>query len=264
MDINQAPPVDDGNQTEPKLSVRTVVIAIVGAVAFFAVGYTVAWFSFVSAADQQTAGLEGVVGTAVADAISNADLGAAVVQAPSATATPSVYEVSTAGSPSIGPEDAPITMVEFSDFRCGYCGRFEAQTFDALLEAYGDQIRFVYRHFPVVGGERAALASECAAAQDAFWPYHDRLFENQQLADTDEAFVQLASDLDLDAEAFATCMADEAHMDTVQQDFSEGVSFGLRGTPSFFINGRLIVGAQPISAFRAIIDEELATLEEAG
>lgn len=188
-------------------------------------------------------------------------------EAPSEGAQPSApseVEVSADDDPYIGPEDAPVVIVEFSDFQCPYCTRFRDQTLDTLLDEYGDQIRFVYRDFPLTQMHQQALgahiAAECAADQEMFWEMHDAIFDNQNQLDT-ESLRRYAEDLGLDMDTFNDCLEDEAHHDEVLADLTEGQSYGVRGTPSFFINGRPLVGAQPFENFQAIIDEELAELE---
>lgn len=248
---------------QPVASVsRTALYVGITAIFFFLAGYGIAWLSINAAlGDQQTA-FQSSVRDAVAEALANVDLGGAVAAAPEPT--PSIYDVSVDDDPSLGPENAPIVMVEFSDFRCPYCARFHAQTLEPLLAQYEGQIKFVYRDFPVVGGDRAALAAECAHDQNVFWEYHDLLFENQSLLDSDDSLIQLASQLDIDMDTFSTCLSSDQHSDEIQNDFSQGLSYGVGGTPAFFINGRPIVGAQPIAAFQQVIDEELAAQAAAG
>ncbi len=245
-------------QGQDRNSARLVIVLIT-AVLFFVLGYGAAWLAL-GAAVREQADLRQTVRTAVAEAFAELDLNAAA--APTEEA-PAVLEVSVDDDPALGPEDAPIVIVEFSDFRCGFCGRFHAQTYGPLMEKYEGLIRFVYRDFPVVGGERAALAAECVHDQgdDLFWAYHDVLFANQQLLTSDEALVSLAADLGVDTEAMATCLADDVHADEIQKDFVDGMTLGVRGTPSFFINGRPLVGAQPLAAFQQMIDAELAALD---
>ncbi len=246
---------------------RSAIYVIVTAVVFFIVGYGIAWFSFNAAISAREQGLEETVRTAVSAAFADLDLPreAAQVAAPQAPAAPQIVNVSVGNSPSRGPEDAPITIVEFSDFRCGFCGRFQAQTLQPLLDQYGDQIRFVYRNFPVVGGERAAEAAQCVFAQseEAFWAYHDLLFANQQTTGSDDTLIALAGQVEgLDVDAFQECLSADTYVAAVQADFADGISYGVSGTPTFFINGRLLVGAQPLTAFQAIINEALAAQNE--
>lgn len=169
------------------------------------------------------------------------------------------FQVSADDDPAIGPGDAPVLIVEFSDFQCQYCGIFARETLHPLLERYKDQIRFVYRDFVIYGpmSLQAAVAAECANEQGAFWPYHDRLFERQNSL-TPDFFLAMADELNLDTQQFARCVGDPAVEDEVKADTAAGRALGLRGTPTFYINGRILVGAQPLEAFAAVIDEELA------
>ena len=170
------------------------------------------------------------------------------------------YEVTYEGQPAMGPEDAPVTMIEFSDFRCPYCGRYTAEIFPQLVEEYGDRVRFIYRDYPIIGGQtsyQAALAAECANDQGAFWPFHDALFENQQQI-SEDLFFQLAEDNGLDMETFTTCFEEDTHRSKILEDFQAGRDLSITGTPTFFVNGRPIIGAQPYAEFAQVIDEELA------
>ena len=170
------------------------------------------------------------------------------------------YEIPVDGFPSLGPEDAPIVIVEFSDFQCPYCARFHDQTLQPLLDAYPGKIRFVYRHFPLStihsNAFQAAEASMCAYEQGAFWPYHDGIYENQAELSA-EPYVQMAADLGLDVESFRTCLENEEYKGLVQNDVELAVSLGVRSTPTFFINGLPFIGAQPLDAFKQVIDSEL-------
>ncbi len=168
-------------------------------------------------------------------------------------------DVSVDDDPAIGSVDAPIVIVEFSDFRCPYCGRFAMTTLEPLMAEYGDYIHFVYRDFAVLGPESvtAALASECADDQEAFWAYHDLLFANQQNLGRD-AYIEFAQRLELDVETFTACLDDEIHRDEVQADTVAAQELGATGTPAFYINGRFVSGAQPLEVFARIIEEELA------
>ncbi|GAB4576476.1 MAG: hypothetical protein Kow0077_32950 [Anaerolineae bacterium] len=170
------------------------------------------------------------------------------------------YEVSADDDPYLGPEDAPVTIIEFSDFRCPYCRRFAETTLHPLLEQYGDQVRFVYRDFPILGdlSFQAALAAECANEQGEFWAYHDLLFENQQTL-SQERFTELAEEAGMDGDQFAACLDEETYRDEVVADFQAARALGATGTPAFFINGRFVSGAQPLLVFQEIIDSELAT-----
>lgn len=176
-------------------------------------------------------------------------------------APPSPIEVSVDDDPAFGPEDAPVTIVEFSDFECPFCARFRSETFDALAEQYDGQIRFVYRDFPLSSihpdAQKAAEAAECADDQGMFWEMHDVIFANQSNMGV-AALSGFAEDLELDMSDFDECLNNGKYADEVLADLQEGQTYGVTGTPTFFINGVRLVGAQPLSAFQAIIDQELA------
>ena len=161
------------------------------------------------------------------------------------------------GFPSKGPENAPIVIVEFSDFGCSYCSKWHNETYDDLMAAYPDQIRFVYREVPF----RAFPASEaamCAREQGFFWEYHDRLFSYEYGLD-DAAFVQYAEELSLDVDAFNTCMSEHRYEEDIQQSLEYATQqLNINSTPTFFINGNRFVGAQPLSNFIQVIEQELA------
>jgi protein-disulfide isomerase len=158
-----------------------------------------------------------------------------------------------------GDAKAPVEMIEFSDFQCPFCQRAHA-TVEQVLNTYGDRIKFVYRHYPLPNHPNAtpaAEASECANEQGKFWPYHDRLFANpSKLSSTN--LKQYASDLGLDMDRFNGCVDSRKYKSQVEADYRDGDDAGVNGTPAFFINGRMLSGAQPFDAFKKIIDEELA------
>ena len=164
-----------------------------------------------------------------------------------------------ADDPSRGPANAPITIVEFSDFQCPYCSRATA-TIKKIEETYPGKIRFVYRDFPLVQihprAAKAAEAAACANEQGKFWAMHDALFSHQdKLEDAD--LKQTAADLGLDGAKFAACLESGQHRAEWQKDTADGERYGVASTPAFFINGRLLVGAQPYESFARVIDEEL-------
>ena len=162
--------------------------------------------------------------------------------------------------PARGPADAPITIVEFSDFQCPYCSR-ATDTIRKLDAAYPGKIRIVYRDFPLVqihpNAARAAEAGACAHEQGKFWAMHDTMFEHQdKLGDAD--LKQSAATLGLDTAAFNQCLDSGRHAAQWKKDASEGERYGVSSTPAFFVNGRMVVGAQPYESFARIVDEELA------
>ncbi len=182
---------------------------------------------------------------------------------PSAAADPTGIQrvtVSTEGDPSIGPDDAPVTVVEFSDYQCPYCQKWYHETFDQLMSNYPGKIRFVYRDLPLPSHPEAAPSAEaahCAGEQGAYWGFHDALFSGQYALGR-AAYEQYAAALGLDAAAFTACLDDHRYQAEVATDAADAGRLGLNGTPSFVINGRILVGALPFESFKAVIDEELA------
>ncbi len=161
-------------------------------------------------------------------------------------------------APARGPVGAPITIVEFSDFQCPYCGRVEP-TLKQVQDLYGDRIRLVYRDYPLPMHAQAPKASEaaaCAQDQGKFWEMHDKLFANQaalQIAD----LKQRAVDIGLKADEFNQCLDSGKHEADVKKNMEAGSRYGVSGTPAFFINGRSVSGARPLDDFTRIIDDEL-------
>lgn len=170
------------------------------------------------------------------------------------------YDIPTEGFPSLGPADAPITIVEFSDFECPFCRRFQQETYTALLDSYQGQIRFVYRNLPLTSihpdAFPAAVAALCAGEQEAFFPYHDKLFSSEQLGEA--VYLKYAGDLGLDTTAFQACLGSGKFDQAIQADSDFAVNLGINSTPTFFINGLAVVGAQPLDVFKQVIDKELA------
>lgn len=159
--------------------------------------------------------------------------------------------------PAKGAEAPLVTIISYSDFECPFCGGF-ATTLDELVRAYPDDVRIVFRHFPLgmhPGAEPAARAAIAAQAQGRFWAMHDRLFAVHRVADTD-GLVTLAKELGLDTERFSADLAAEATAKRVADEQAEARGFGVRSTPSFFINGRLAKGALPPERLRKIVDTE--------
>jgi protein-disulfide isomerase len=171
------------------------------------------------------------------------------------------YDIPSEDFPSLGPEDAPIVVVEFSDYQCPFCKRFHDETLQPLLAAYPSKIRFVYRHLPLTSIHSEALAaaeaSMCAHEQNSFWEYHDKLFEYQDKLSR-EMYLQIANELGLDSDAFEDCVNREKYKDLVQKDLDFALDLGVNSTPTFFINGLALVGTQPLEVFKQVIDKELA------
>jgi protein-disulfide isomerase len=170
--------------------------------------------------------------------------------------------VSTADAQMMGSPDAPVTIVEFSDFQCPSCDRFYLQTLPQIEEAYikTGKVKLYYKNFPIHDNSQAAAeAALSAGEQGKFWEYHNILYEKQDewSADTSK-LIKYANDLGLDISKFNESISSGKHSAQVVDDFNYGNSLGVRGTPTFYINGIMLVGAQPFSEFQKIIDEELA------
>ncbi len=172
---------------------------------------------------------------------------------------PPRQSVSAAGAPSRGPANAPIEMIEFADFQCPFC-LAAAPTVQRVLDTYGDRIRFVYRNYPLPShpnARPAAEAAQCANEQGKFWAYHDKLFADPGKLE-DAQLKEAAASLGLDAARFNRCVDQHAYKSVVDADTQAANEVGVTGTPAFFINGRLLSGAQPYDAFKRVIEDELA------
>lgn len=167
--------------------------------------------------------------------------------------------------PSFGPADAAITIVEFTDFECPFCQRHFEQVYPQLLEAYDGQFRYVSKDFPLTSihpnAVSAAMAAQCAHEQDAYWPYHDLLFQGG-LGFSRSSYDSYAEQLELNLEQFAACLDEERYLEGIEADMAEAIAIGFNSTPTFLINGLALVGAQPYEIFEAIIDYELAQAAE--
>ncbi|HSG44662.1 MAG TPA: DsbA family protein [Anaerolineales bacterium] len=199
--------------------------------------------------------------SAVTTPVVVAPAGGPVVEAPVEEEPQFVrYEVASDGFPSIGPEDAPITIVEFSDYQCPFCKRWHDEVYQPLLNEYPGQIRLVYRHLPLTSlhpdAFPAAEAAMCAGEQNSYWPFHEKLFSRDALGSS--LYVQYAQELGLDLNTFEACIAERRYQEAVQTDLDFAVDLGVRSTPTFFINGLAVVGAQPLDVFKQVIDKELA------
>jgi protein-disulfide isomerase len=183
-----------------------------------------------------------------------------------------VAQVSIAGNPTLGSRDAPLTLIEFSDYQCSHCARFAQTTLPALKAEYVDtgKVRYVFRDFPLdrihLQARKAAEAAHCAGDQGHYWAMHQLLFQHQQALQA-EQLQAYARSLNLDPIAFEECLEQGKYTAEVQQDYDDGIAAGVRGTPGFFlgktrpdetIQGTFLQGARPITAFQQIIDRLLS------
>lgn len=161
----------------------------------------------------------------------------------------------------LGSDSAQITIIEFSDYECPYCRKWHTEVFPQIREKYGDKVRFVYRDFPLYSihpnAEPAAIAANCAGKQDKYWEFNELLFNgNKDLSPaTYEAY---AKDLGLNVSTFTACQSEPGIKEEVTADYDFAANLGVRSTPTFFINGLAVVGAQPFEVFEQVIDMELA------
>jgi len=161
-------------------------------------------------------------------------------------------------NPSRGPEDAPVTLYEFTDFQCPYCARVQP-TVEQVYQHYEGKLRHVFKHLPLAMHSQAKLAAEasmCAADQGGFWDLRTWMFDNQRSLNKDSILAQVG-ELGLDKEKFASCLDQGVHRAEVEADMAEASAAGITGTPGFVINGRFFSGARPYDAFAEIIDDEL-------
>ena len=169
-------------------------------------------------------------------------------------------QVATDGALAKGPATAPVTIVEFSDFHCPFCKRV-VPTLAQLETQYGDKVKLVFRDYPIdqlhPQSRKAHEAARCASAQGKFWAYHDALFTHAPKT-SPEQLKAYAQDVGLDVAAFEQCVSSGKYQATVQRDVEEGTRAGVTSTPAFFINGRLVSGAQPLESFTRVIEDELA------
>ena len=171
---------------------------------------------------------------------------------------PPILSVSTDDDPSMGPANAPVTIVEFSDFQCPYCKR-SVPLIKEILAKYPGKVKVVYRDYPGPNhpyAPQAAEAAQCAGDQGKFWEYHDGLFDHQA-AGSGWDFIELAKAIGLNHDVFATCLNTRRYQEEVAKDLHDAITLGVTSTPTFFINGRPLVGAKPFAEFQTVIDRLL-------
>jgi len=171
------------------------------------------------------------------------------------------YDVPTGDNPSLGPANAAITIIEFSDYQCPYCRKWEMEAWPQIQAAYPGKIRLVYRDFPLYSihpeSESAAIAAWCAGDQNKYWEFHDLLFSDT-LPLGQDSYIKYASQVNLNADQFKQCITTQKFKDTVSNNYTYASNLGVSSTPTFFVNGIPLVGAQPFESFKQLIDKELA------
>ncbi|MFQ6000595.1 MAG: DsbA family protein [Anaerolineae bacterium] len=195
----------------------------------------------------------------------SAGCGSATPEPPTIAPTPTWPSQTPEGDPVKGSPDAPVTIIEYSDYQCPYCARFATETLPLIEENYiaTGKVRLVFRNFPV--HQQAVVvagAAVCAQEQGKFWQMHDASFAQQEEWSGNPDFMDLfegyAQDMGLDTDQFTSCLSAGEWLDKLKKDFEAGQEAGVQGTPSFFINDQAIVGAQPFEVFQEVIEQELA------
>ena len=163
-----------------------------------------------------------------------------------------------------GDENASITIVEFSEYECPFCKRYVDETYEQIFEEYGDNIYYVFRDYPLPfhnHSQETAEVARCAGDQGSYWPMHDMLFEGRdewaEETEITSTLTSYAKSLGLDTQAFNSCLSSGKYTQVVKDDLVLGDKVGVSGTPSFFVNGVMLVGAQPFESFKALIESEL-------
>jgi protein-disulfide isomerase len=170
------------------------------------------------------------------------------------------YDVSVDDDPSLGPKDAPITIIMFSDYQCGYCQKWYLEVFKPLLENYPGKIRFVYRDFPLStihpSATTTAEAADCAGDQNKYWDFFNAVFTGTEQLN-DQSIQTYATAIQLDMGSFNQCLSSRKYKSEVEADFSYAAALGVQSTPTFFVNGLAVIGAQPYQVFSSLIEQEL-------
>ena len=177
-----------------------------------------------------------------------------------------VFKVPVEGSQQAGASDAWVTVVEFADFQCPYCARAAATMEEVCLSYPEADLRVVFKHLPLWFHERAmsaALAAQCAGEQGLFWPMHDLLYADPTRLE-DEDLQAAAQRLGLDLDRWSACLGSGEALDGIERDVALAEELGIEATPTFFVNGYPIVGAQPLETFRELIDRELEKARQSG
>lgn len=170
------------------------------------------------------------------------------------------YDVPEDDDPAFGSSSAPITIIEFSDYECPFCRRWHQEVWPQIQAKYGDKVRLVYRDFPLYNIHQnagpAALAANCAGEQDRYWEFNERLFNTEELGPA--VYTNFAQEIKLDLDSFQQCIDEGRYNQEVEADYNYASELGVRSTPTFFINGLAVVGAQPFEVFDQVINMELS------
>ena len=231
--------------------------ALVAAALFLGVSIMASAYWVATAIDRgsaQVAGLNQALKTAAA-----APAPAARPSAPGRPDPSKVYDIEVGDSPVRGSESAEITIVEWADFQCPFCVRVNP-TLEKVAQEYGDKVRFSFKHLPLSMHSKARAAHQAAEAahrQGKFWEMHDRIFASPKDL-SEETYLRYANEIGLDIDQYKSDFSSSSVRKKVDADLAEARELGVSGTPSFFINGRFLSGAQPYGAFARVIDEELA------
>ncbi|MGB8251919.1 MAG: thioredoxin domain-containing protein, partial [Anaerolineaceae bacterium] len=157
--------------------------------------------------------------------------------------------------------DAPVTIIMFSDYQCSFCQKWYLEVMQPLMQNYEGKIRFVYRDFPLstihASATATAEAANCAGDQGKYWDFFDAVFSGTDTL-SDETIQQYATAINLDIDLFNQCLATHKYQDEVEADFSYAAALGVQSTPTFFINGILVIGARPYAVFKSLVDQELS------
>ena len=247
-----------GNDTNPQQNSLTLIFT---AIIFFALGAMMSYLLVSGSSSSSASSSDSGVAAAVNETLF------ALTPPPTAQPTNVPVQLTVAEyNPYLGPEDAPITMVEFSDYWCSFCGRFHTQVLEPLLEHYDDNVKFVYREYPVIGAQQSATigsSAQCANLQGKYWEFVDLVWTNttgDRLPLDAEILASYATIVQLDAEEYEACLEAEIGINNVNSDYTKGLEYDITGTPTFFINGERHVGAQPIEYFMDVIDRQLLDL----
>ena len=170
-----------------------------------------------------------------------------------------IFPVATLDDPHIGSDNPVVTIVEFSDFECPFCGE-AFPIIRKLVSAYGDSVQLIYRDFPLAdihpNARTAAIAGYCADTQGKFWQLHDLMFQHQDDLSL-SAITVLARQIGIDVTRFYACIASQQATEEVDRDIADGIAAGVQGTPTWFINGMRVAGVIPENVFRQMIEESI-------